>query len=49
MLSLKTLMEFASIGDSKKGKASVVGETARQTGMCFVLIFSMLPKSQTQF
>ena len=38
-------MEFASLGDNKRSKVSVVSETARHVGIAFVLIFSMLPKS----
>lgn len=46
-LNLKTIMTFAALGDSKKGKASLVSEPARQLGVCYVLLFSMLPPSQS--
>ena len=46
-VNLKTFMEFVALGDSKRGNAKVASETARNVGLCYVLLFSMLPKSQT--
>jgi len=48
-LTLKTFLNFAALGDIKNGRASVVSENARLVGQIYVLLFSMLPKSQTGF
>jgi len=46
-INLKTIMNFAALGDSKQKKAGSVSEAARSIGVCFVLLFSMLPQSQS--
>ena len=48
-LTLKTFLSFAALSVAKNGRASVVSETARLVGHCCVLLFSMLPRSQTGF